>query len=134
MTNEAVLVVETHLPINYTCSTTVTIEKGAIVKNANPMTASQSSSANDIVAGIVQSEKLAAETSQDSVAVYRGGIFRVTVSGSVSTGDPVTTGATANYVVKATVNDENILGTMLEDGTEGQTKLMELRPATMQLA
>lgn len=134
MANEAVCVVETHLPINFTCSTTATIEKGTICKMTSPMTASASSSANDIVAGIVQSEKLAAETSQNSVAIYRGGIFRVKCSGSVSDGDPVTTGATANYVLKATINDENILGIMLEDGTEGQTKLMELRPTTMQLA
>ena len=134
MANEAVLKIETHIPINFTCSTLVTIEKGAIVKMTDPMTAVLSSSANQIVAGIVQSEKLAADTTQNSVAIFRGGVFRVTVSGSVSVGDPVTTGATANYVVKATTNDENILGIMLEDGTEGQTKLMELRPTTMQLA
>lgn len=134
MANEAVLKVETHIPVNFTCSTTTTIEKGAIVKMTNPMTAVLSASANQIVAGIVQSEKLAADTTQASVAVYRGGIFRVTCSGAVSAGDPVTTGATANYVLKATINDENILGYMLEDGTEGQTKLMELRPTTMQLA
>ena len=134
MTNEAELKVETHIPINYTCSTIVTIEKGSIAKLTNPMTASQSSSANDIVAGIVQSEKLAADTTQDSVAIFRGGIFRVTVSGSVSAGDPVTTGATANYVLKASSNNENILGYMLEDGTEGQTKLMELRHTTMKLS
>ena len=134
MTNEAKLKVETHIPINYTCSTLVTIEKGSIAKLTNPMTASQSSSANDIVAGIVQSEKLAADTTQDSVAIFRGGIFRVTVSGSVSAGDPVTTGATANYVLKASSSNENILGYMLEDGTEGQTKLMELRPTTMKLS
>jgi len=134
MTNEAVLKVETHLPINFTCSTLATIEKGAILKMADPMTASLSSSANQIVAGIAQSEKLGADTTQDSIAVYRGGIFRVTCSGSVGVGDPVTTGATANYVVTATADDENILGIMLEAGTEGQTKLMELRPTTMQLA
>ena len=134
MANEAVLKIETHIPINYTCSTTVTIEKGAIVKMTDPMTAVLSSGHNDIVAGIVQSEKLSADTTQNSVAVFRGGVFRVTVSSSVSAGDPVTTGATANYVVKATTNDENILGIMLEDGTDGQTKLMELRPMTMQLA
>ena len=134
MTNEAVLKVETHIPINYTCSTLVTIEKGAIVKLTNPMTAVLSSSANQIIAGIVQSEKLAADTTQDSVAVFRGGIFRVTVSGDVSAGDPVTTGATANYVLKASNNNQNILGTMLEDGTEGQTKLMELHPTAMKLS
>ena len=133
MTGEAVLKIETHIPINYTCSTTVTIEKGAIAKLTNPMTAVLSDGLNDLVAGIVQSEKLAADTTQNSVAIFRGGVFRVTFSGSVSVGDPVTTGATANYVVKATTNDENIIGIMLEDGTEGKTNLMELRPTTMQL-
>ncbi len=135
MTNEAVLKVETHIPINYTCSTTVTIEKGAIVKNTNPMTAVLSVATNDIVAGIVQSEKLAAETSQDSVAVYRGGIFRVTCSGTCNVGKAVVTAkaTTGNHVLEAVANQENILGTMLETGTAGQTKLMELRPITMDL-
>ena len=39
MANEAVLKIETHIPINFTCSTTVTIEKGAIVKMTDTMTA-----------------------------------------------------------------------------------------------
>ena len=137
MTNEAVLKIETHIPINFTCSTLVTIEKGAIVKMTDPMTAVLADGDNDIVAGIVQSEKLAAETTQDSVAVFRGGVFRVTCSGTISTGDPVVTGASTggtNYVAKAVINNENILGIMLEDATDGQTKLMELRPTTMQLA
>ena len=134
MTNEAVLKIETHIPINFTCSTTVTIEKGAICKMTNPMTAVLSNGHNDIVAGIVQSEKLAAETSQNSVAIFRGGVFRVTVSATVSMGDPVVTSTVANRVGLAGVDDENILGIMLEDATDGQTKLMELRPTTMNLA
>ncbi len=135
MSNEAVLKIETHIPINFTCSTTVTIEKGAIVKMTDPMTAVLADGYNDIVAGIVQSEKLAAETSQNSVAVFRGGLFRVTVSGSVSAGDPVVTASgSANKVEIAVINHENIVGIMLESGTDGQTKLMELRPTTMQLA
>jgi len=134
MANAAVLKVETHIPVNFTCSTTATIEKGAICKMTDPMTAVLSDSANQIIAGIAQSEKLAAETTQNSIAIYRGGIFRVTCSGTVTVGDPVTTGATANYVVTATADDENILGIMLESGTEGESKLMELRPTTMQLA
>ena len=136
MTNEAVLKVETHLPINFTCSTTATIEKGAICKMTTPMTAVLADGDNDIVAGIAQSEKLAAETSQNSVSIYRGGIFRVTVSDDVSAGDPVTTWASTgdtNVVITASASDENILGIMLEDGTNGQSKLMELRPTTMQL-
>jgi len=137
MTNEAVLKVETHIPVNFTCSTAVTIEKGAIVKMTSPMTAVLADGDGDVVAGIVQSEKLAADTTQTSVAVYRGGIFRVTCSGSISTGDPVMTGASTggtNYVAKATTNVENVLGIMLEDATDGQTKLMELRPTSMSLA
>jgi len=134
MTNEAVLKVETHIPINFTCSTTATIEKGAILKNTDPMTAVLSTTANQIVAGIAQSEKLAANTTQDSVAVYRGGIFRVTCSGVCPVGGPVTTGPAENLVVAATADDENILGYMLEAGAEGESKLMDLRPTTMQLA
>ena len=134
MANEAVLKVETHIPINFTCSTEVTIEKGAIVKLTDPMTAVLSDGVNDIVAGIVQSEKLAAETSQDSVAVYRGSLFRVTCSGTCNVGKGVVTAAGAtNRVQEAVANQENILGIMFETGTEGQTKLMELRPIVMDL-
>jgi len=49
-------------------------------------------------------------------------------------GGPVTTGPAENLVVAATANDENILGYMLEAGAEGESKLMDLRPTTMQLA
>ena len=134
MANEAVLKIETHIPINYTCSTTVTIEKGAIVKNTTPMTAVLSNGANDIVAGIVQSEKLGADTTQDSVSVFRGGVFRVKCSGGINAGESVVTHGNENVVRVAATNEENILGVMLENATEGQTKLMELRPIWMELA
>ena len=133
MVNEAVLKIETHIAINYTASTDTTIEKGAICKNTDPMTAVLSDGVNDIVAGIVQSEKLAAETSQNSVAIFRGGVFRVNCCGPVSMGDSVVTGQRENSIKSAAVNEENILGIMLEDGTDDQTKLMELRPTTMNL-
>jgi len=135
MANEAVLVQEKSLPISYVCSTSTGIEKGAILKNTTPMTAVLSAADNDIVAGICAGEVLS--TNSGYVAVYRDGLFRVTLSGSVSAGDPVVTASStggANYVAKAATNAENILGIMLEDGTNAQTKLMELRPTTMQLA
>lgn len=134
MANEAVLKIETHIPINFTCSTTVTIEKGAICKMTNPMTAVLADGLNDIVAGIVQSEKLAAETTQNSVSIFRGGIFRVTCSGTCNVGKAViTTTGSANKVQQAVANQENVLGIMLETGTDGQTKLMELMPVHMDL-
>jgi hypothetical protein len=135
MANEAVLVQEKSLPISYKCSTSTGIEKGALLKNTSPMTAALSAADNDIIAGIAAQEVLS--TNSGFVAVYRDGLFRVTLSGSVSAGDPVVSAAAtggANYVAKAAVNAENVLGIMLEDGTTGQTKLMELRPQTMQLA
>ena len=134
MTNEAVLKIETHIPINFTCSTDVTIEKGAICKMENPMTAVLSDGNNDIVGGIVQSEKLAAETSQNSVAIFKGGYFRVTCSGSGSAGESVVTHGNPNVVVLATTGQENILGIMQEDWTEGQTKIMWLNPTRMELS
>jgi hypothetical protein len=132
MANEAILVKEKSLPTSYKCSTSTGIEKGAILKNANPMTASLSAGANDIVAGICAKEILS--TNSGYVAVYRDGIFKVVCSGSISTGAPVVTHGNSNVVRVAAVNEENILGIMLEDATEGQTKHMELRPTTMQLA
>lgn len=136
MANEAVLVVETELPTNYDCADGTGIEKGAICKNANAMTASLADGNNDIIAGIVQSEKIASD-GITSVSIFRGGKFRVYISGSVSAGDPVIVAGTAgfdNYVMVAATNSENILGYMVEDGTAGQQKIMELRPTTMQLA
>jgi len=134
MSDEAVLRVETHIPISFTCSTTATIEKGAICKMTDPMTAVLSDGANDIVAGIAQSEKLAADTTQDSVSIYRGGVFSVNCCGTVTCGDPVVTGIRTNSVQTAAANEENVIGIMLESGTDDQTKLMELRPTTVQHA
>jgi len=134
MANEAVLKIETHLPINFTCSTTATIEKGAICQMTSPMTAVLGETIDGVVAGIAQSEKLAADTTQTSIAIFRGGVFKVLVSGSASAGDPVSMSGTANTVYKSSVNVENVVGYMMEDATNGQTKLMELRPTTMSLA
>lgn len=129
MANEHVLVVETHTPINFTSATA--IEKGAVLKLTTPMTASLSNGAVDKIAGIAQSE---VNSSAVSVAVYRGGIFRGKFSGSGSAGDALVTHGNANVLKVASVNDENIIGYALEDFTEGQNKLYELRPTTMNLA
>ena len=136
MANEAVLVVETEVAQNYTCADGTGIEKGAICKLTSANTASLADGDNDIVAGIVKTEKIASNGTTQ-VAIYRGGVFRVKCCGSLSAGDPVVTNASSggsNTVALAATNEENILGYMREDATEGQSKLMELRPTTMQLA
>ena len=135
MANEAVLQIETHIPINFNVSSDVTIEKGAIVKLGTGMAAtSHTTGINDLVAGIVQSEKLAADTTQDSVAVFRGGVFNVKCSGACPVGSAVVTSSVANTVEVAGANSENILGIMLDTAADGETKLMELRPTKMDLA
>lgn len=132
MANEAVLIYETHLPIPMTVANATGIEKGTVLKLADPLTASAQTALNDIVAGICATEKIASD-GLTKTAVYRGGIFKMTASGSITVGDPVVT-ATANKVVTSAVNEENVLGIALETATDGETLLVELRPTRMQLA
>ena len=74
------------------------------------------------------------------MAVYRGGIFRMTGSGNITAGNAVvidgvaTSGTATNKVSAAGVNAENILGIAMETSTDGQTLLVELRPQTVNLA
>lgn len=129
MANEAILRVETGLPINMTCADGTGIEKGTILKLTDPLTASASDGANDIVAGIAASEKIASDGTT-SVAVYRQGIFDIKASGAISVGDPVGTSATANHV-QSIANTTNLsgskrLGFALETATDGEVIQVEL--------
>ena len=68
------------------------------------------------------------------------GIFKVTGSGNITAGDPLTNadcataGTPVNRVEKAATNTESILGTALESSTDGQTLKMEVRVVGMELA
>lgn len=135
MANEATLMYETHLPIPFTCSNVLGIEKGTILKMTDPFTAAASAAANDVVAGIAAEEKIAND-GKTKISVYRGGIFKVTASGSISVGDPLVTAVPAgtNLVATAGVNAEQVIGIALETASAGETFLMELNPTVMQLA
>lgn len=129
MAREAVLVCETEKPINFVVADGTGIEKGSLLKLTSAMTASQSTAQNDIVAGIAAREKIASN-GQTKLAVYRGGIFRVYASGSWSAGDLVGLVA-GNYMGKITavnLSGAKIAGIALENATDGQQKLIELRP------
>jgi hypothetical protein len=129
MANEAVLIFETELPIPFTCADGTGIEKGAILKMTDPMTASASTGAVDVFAGICAEEKVANNGCQ-KVPVYRGGIFRVTLSGSCLAGDILCTSETANMVKKSqsTISGSKAVGFALETGATGETIMFELRP------
>ena len=137
MALETVLVVETALPINFTCADGTGIEKGSVCKMTDNMTAVLSDGDTDIVAGITQNEKIASDGTT-SVAIYREGVFRgyagaagVTVGSAIITDSA--TGA-ANELVDADVNSENIVGIALETATDGNTFLFELKPMAVNLA
>lgn len=132
MADEHVLKVETHIPINFTCATGTTIEKGAACKMTDAMVAILEDGDGNMVAGVVQSEKLAAETSQNSVAIFRGGIFTAVAGvAGVTFGKAIRTDATtssANRLVDADANDNNIWGVCLETAASGVRFLYELNP------
>tara|TARA_R100000501_G_C2626258_1_gene119927 strand:+ start:694 stop:1104 length:411 start_codon:yes stop_codon:yes gene_type:complete len=136
MASEAVLIHETELPIPFTVADGTGIEKGALLKMTDPMTAALADGDNDIVAGIAAEEKIASD-GKTKLAVYRGGVFRVLAGTSISIGEAVnthaSTGAT-NEVAVAGTNDENVLGVALETAADTDTFLMELRPTRMELA
>jgi len=132
MTNEATLIVETEPPINFTCDNSTGIEKGTILKLSDPMTAAASDGDNDLVAGIAAEEKIESD-GKTKIAVYRGGIFKVTASGSVAVGDPLGTDGAANNYVASNIADANLsgakqIGIALEAASDDETFLMELRP------
>jgi hypothetical protein len=135
MTNEAVLIYETSIPIPFTVADGTGIEKGAILKNADPMTASLAVAKEDIIAGIAASEKIASD-GKTKLGVYRSGIFKVLASGTITVGDACITSAVAagNIVESAGVNGEDIVGIALETAGDGETFLMELKPFSMNLA
>lgn len=136
MASEATLVIETAPPIPFTCANGTGIEKGAILKMTDPMTASLAAGDGDIIAGIAAAEKIAND-GNTTIPVYRAGIFKVLAGTAITVGDPLdthaSTGAT-NEVAVAPTNGETILGIALETADDGHTFLMELRPTVMQLA
>lgn len=135
MANEATLRKEISVPVQFKCADGTGIEKGALLKLSDPLTAALSDGNNDIFAGIAAGEKIASNGTVYVSAYRRGDWFEVLASGALSAGDPVVTaGAPSNSVIKATTNQENVIGIALEDVADGSRGLIELNPTVMQLA
>ena len=132
MANACILMIETHLPISMTCDNAVGIAKGTIVKLSDPLTCAASAADEDVVAGITAEEKIASD-GNTRVSVYRGGVFLVTAEGTISAGDALSTGTATgsiNAVQRATKTSvsSKTIGLALEDATDAQTLMIELRP------
>lgn len=126
MANEATLVWRLQDAIPFTVSNTTGIEKGAVLKMSDPMTAATTTAAADIIAGIAASEKVAND-GKTTLGVYRKGIFKMTLSGACVVGDILGTDAVANMVKKVTnVSGCKVLGYALETGASGETIMVEL--------
>jgi len=135
MADEHILIIETQIPISMTVADSGGIEKGTLLKLADPFTVSAANGAQDKVGGIAATEKITLD-GKTKIAVYRAGFFKAKASGSITAGDSVVVaGATTNNLLQtASVNSENIVGISMETCTDTETFLYELRPTVMNLA
>ena len=132
MTYEATLMIETSPAIPFTVADSA-MAKGTLCQLTDPFTASATSTTTSLpCAGIAKNEKIV--DGKLTHAIYRGGIFKVYVSGSVTAGDALTNSTVANLLEKASTNEEDIWGTALEDATTLQSCLFELKPMGISLA
>jgi len=131
MANEAVLIHETGLPLPFTVADGTGIEKGAILKMTDPMTAVLADGDGDIIAGIAAEEKIAND-GRTKIGVYREGVFRVLAGAAgITVGLAIDTHAStgaANEVAAAAAGAGHKLGISLETASDTHTFLMELKP------
>jgi len=128
MADEAVLMVETELPIMMTVANSAALEKGTVLKLSDPFTVAAATADNDIFAGIAAEEKIAND-GKTKLAVYRGGIFKMKVSSTASTvGLHQVIKGTNTIGDYTTLDDEKgyVVGRALETGANGETILVEV--------
>ena len=132
MANEAILMVETELPVPINVADGTALEKGTVLQLGDNNVGTKTSGADEVFGGILESEKIA-DDGMVRIDVYRRGLFRVKASGSIAMGAAVGTTAFLNEVIHVTgaLSGSRILGTALETAADGETFLMELNPQTV---
>ena len=136
MANEHVLDLETDIAVPMTIADGTGVEKGSMMKMTDPDTVVLSDGDVDIVGGVLKVEKVA-NSGITRAAVYRGGVFKATASGSITVGDQLITASSsggANILATAAVNSENLIGTSKETVADGETFLYELNPRSINVA
>ena len=126
MANEAVLMVETELPIMMTVANGAAIEKGTVLALTDPMTVAASTADNDIFGGIAAEEKIASD-GKTKIAVYFGGIFKMTASATACTVGKHQVIKGANTIGDYTTNDAElgyVIGKALETAANTETLLV----------
>ena len=136
MANEAILIIETGSAIPFTVAEDAGIEKGAVCMLSDLMTAATATGDEDYVAGIAASEKIA-DDGKVRLGLFREGIFKMVLSGTINAGEAVSThvatGGAANLIHRApiTASGSQTLGIAMETGAEGETILVDLKPACL---
>ena len=135
MALEATLLVELEPPVSFTCANGTGIEKGAILKIADPNTVSVAGTDNDAVIGIAAEEKVASD-GNTQIGVYLRGVFKGTCGAAGATaGDYLIIDSSTgddNEIVTADATSANILGMALETATDLETFKFYLNPCSGQ--
>ena len=132
MANEAVLMTDYSLPVNYTVADGNAITKGALLELQDLNTAIAVTGADVAIAGIAAVDKIASD-GVTQLAVYKGGDFKMYLSGSVTVGEPLSASASpANSVHRAIagLSGSKVLGYALETGATGETIKVRLMVGT----
>lgn len=137
MADEITLIVRTHNPIDFTVAEATAIPKGTMAKMTDGRVAIISNGDEDIAAGVCARDKLAGD-GRTQHAFFREGIFEGTAgTAGVVFGEPVITDSStsgSNRLVKAGLNDENIVGIAFATAASGNRFQFELKPTAATLA
>ena len=128
MANEAVLMVETELPVPITVADGTDIEKGTVLQLGDNFVGTKSSGDNEIFGGITKSEKIA-DDGNTIVGSYFGGIFKMVAGTNGATvGLPAVIDDAANTVTNlgadTDLGDGFIIGKFLQTSGAGETVLV----------
>lgn len=130
MANEWILAYRQEEPIDFIVADGTGIEKGALLKLTDPLTAIISSTAGEVIAGIAAAEKIAND-GRTRLAVYRKGIFHANASGAAAVGAPIMSAGNANNEFKlavgtGSVSGAAVIGHTLETFSDDETGLVQL--------
>ena len=137
MALETTLLVETGLPIPFTCADGAAITKGSLLILTDPMTAAVTTGDTDEIIGIAAESKIAND-GVTKIGVYMEGIFKgfagaAGVTAGLAIISDTATGA-ANEIVTADVNSEALIGIALETAADTESFKFLLKPVAVNLA
>lgn len=137
MANEITILWQLEPSVPFTCADGATIEKGTLVKVADPFTVAITAADHDAVIGVTTEEKIISD-GKVKVPVCMRAICKGTAgTAGVTAGAAIDSDASTsapNKLADAAINAENIIGRALETAAAGETFLFLLDPYASNLA